>query len=46
MLADECLAAAAKKAAKDERDDHDVVKLTGDGNEIGHEIEGEGQVAP
>ena len=45
MLTDERLATSAQEAAEDERDDHDVVELTGDRDEVGHEIEGEREVA-
>jgi hypothetical protein len=34
-----------QEAAENERDDHDVVELTGDGDEVRHEIEGEREVA-
>jgi hypothetical protein len=40
VLADECLAASAEEASEDERDDHDVVELTRDRDEVRHEIEG------
>jgi hypothetical protein len=41
VLADERLPAAAQKAPQDEGDDHDVVEMAGDGNEVGDEVEGE-----
>jgi hypothetical protein len=45
VLADKWLTTAAEEAAEDERDDHDVVELTGDRDEVRHEIEGEREVA-
>ena len=45
MPADERLPAAAEEAAEDERDDHDVVELTGDRDEVRHEIEREREIA-
>jgi hypothetical protein len=45
VLADKRLTTAAEEAAEDERDDHDVVELTGDRDEVRHEIEGEREVA-
>jgi hypothetical protein len=45
VLSDQWLAAPAQEAAEDERDDHDVVELTGDGDEVRREIEGEREVA-
>jgi hypothetical protein len=45
VLADEWLAAPAQEAAEDNRDDHDIVQLTGNGDEVRHQIEGEGEIA-
>ena len=45
VLADECLPAAAEEAAEDERDDHDVVELTGDRDEVRYEVERKREVA-
>src|SRR5918994_1929088 len=45
MLADDGLAAAAEQAAQDECDDDDIVDLAGDGDEVGYEVEGEGEIA-
>jgi hypothetical protein len=45
VLADKWLTSAAEEAAEDERDDHDVVELTGDRDEVRHEIKGEREVA-
>ena len=45
MLTHELLAAGAQKPTKDERDDQDIVELTGDGDEVGNEVEWEREVA-
>jgi len=45
MLTDYWVSAATKEGAQDEGDDEDVVELTGDRNEIGYEVEGEGEVS-
>ena len=45
MFADERFAAAAEQAAKNERDRDGVVKLAGDGDEVGYEVEGKCEVA-
>ena len=44
MLADEWLPAPADEAAEDERDDHDVVELAGDRDEVRDEVEGKREV--
>ena len=44
MLADKLITAGAEEAAHHEGNDQDVVELADDGNEIGHEIEGERQI--
>jgi len=44
VLLDEAPAAAAGDATKDERDEHRIVELAGDGDEVRHEVEGHGEV--
>src|SRR3954451_19237416 len=44
QLADEILTAGPDEAAEDERDDQYVVELTGDGNEVRHEVERQREV--
>ncbi len=44
MLTDELITAGAEEAAHHEGNDQDVVELADDGNEIGHEIEGEREI--
>jgi hypothetical protein len=44
MLADNLLTRAAQRRTKDERHKNHIVKLTRDRNEVGDEIEREGQV--
>jgi hypothetical protein len=45
VLADEWLAAAAKEAAQNERDDDDVVELAGDRDEVGYEVKWKREVS-
>jgi hypothetical protein len=45
VLADEWLASATEEAPQDERDDHDIIELAGDGDEVRHDVEGEREVA-
>jgi hypothetical protein len=45
VLANEWLPTSAEEAAENECDDHDIVELTGDRDEVRHEIEGEREVA-
>jgi hypothetical protein len=40
VLADEWLAAPAQEAAEDNRDDHDIVQLTGNGTKSGTRSKG------
>jgi hypothetical protein len=44
-LADQVRAAGPDKAAEDEREDDRVVELSGDGDEVGDEVEREREVA-
>jgi len=44
VLADEWFPAPAEEAAQGERNDHDVVELTGEGDEVRHEVEGEREI--
>jgi hypothetical protein len=45
VLANERLAPAAEEASENERDEYDVVELTGDRNKVRHEIDREREVA-
>jgi hypothetical protein len=45
VLTDERVPASAEEAAEHQRDDHDVVELTGHRDEVRHEITGERKVA-
>ena len=44
MLTDELITAGAEEAAHHEGNDQDVVELADDGNEIGHEVEGQREI--
>jgi hypothetical protein len=45
MFTDHRVSAPAKEAAKDDSDDEYVVELAGDRNEIGHKVEGKGEIS-